>query len=138
MLLRISKAVNSVRGLEALERQVLESIFEVAPADRAAILLCDQGLEEYTSVYGWDRRTGANPTVQVSRTIVSKVLQEGVALLCNDLPAEEAFSATASVVERHIRSVLAVPLEVFDRVMGVIYLDASDPRSVSTKITCNF
>jgi Nif-specific regulatory protein len=126
-LLRISKAVNSVRGLEALERQVLESIFEVAPADRAAILLCDQGIEECSSVYGWDRRTGANPAVQVSRTIVSKVFQEGVALLCNDLPAAQAFSDTASVIDRHIRSVLAVPLEVFDRVMGVIYLDASDP-----------
>ena len=60
-LLRISKAVNSVRGLEALERRVLESIFEVAPADRAAILLCDQGLDECSSVFGWDRRTGANP-----------------------------------------------------------------------------
>src|SRR5580693_4195893 len=126
-LLRISKAVNSVRGLEALERQVLESIFEVAPADRAAILLCDQGIEECSSVYGWDRRTGANPAVQVSRTIVSKVFQEGVALLCNDLPAAQAFSDTASVIDRHIRSVLAVPLEVFDRVLGVIYLDASDP-----------
>src|SRR5271170_1410828 len=126
-LLRISKAVNSVRGLEALERQILESIFEVAPADRAAILLCDQGIEECSSVYGWDRRSGANPAVQVSRTIVSQVLQEGVALLCNDLPAAEAFSDTASVVDRHIRSVLAVPLEVFDRVLGVIYLDASDP-----------
>ena len=55
-LLRISKAVNSVRGLEALEKQVLESIFEVAPADRAAILLCEHGLEEWTSVFGWDRR----------------------------------------------------------------------------------
>ncbi len=55
------------------------------------------------------------------------MLKEGVALLCNDLPAAEAFSDTASVVDRHIRSVLAVPLEVFDRVMGVIYLDASDP-----------
>ncbi len=42
-MLRISKAVNSVRGLEALEKQVLERIFEVAPADRAAILLCEHG-----------------------------------------------------------------------------------------------
>src|SRR5580693_1305373 len=126
-LLRISKAVNSVRGLEALERRVLESIFEVAPADRSAILLCDQGLDECSSVFGWDRRLGANPNVQVSRTIVSQVLQEGVALLCNDLPAAQEFSDTASVVDRHIRSVLAVPLEIFDRVMGVIYLDASDP-----------
>ncbi|HEV2687171.1 MAG TPA: sigma 54-interacting transcriptional regulator, partial [Bryobacteraceae bacterium] len=126
-LLRISKAVNSVRGLEALEKKVLESIFEVAPADRAAILLCDRGSEEYSSVFGWDRRTGPNPQVQVSRTIVSQVMQEGVALLCNDLPAAESFADTASIAVRRIRSVLAVPLEVFDRVLGVIYLDASDP-----------
>ena len=126
-LLRFSKAVNSVRGLAALEKQVLELIFEVSPAERAAILLCDQGLEEYTSVFGWDRRTGPNHAVQVSRTIVSQVLAEGVAVLCNDLPAVEAFAHTDSVMLRNIRSVLAVPLEVFERVLGVIYLDASDP-----------
>ena len=125
-LLRISKAVNSVRGLEALERRVLESIFEVAPADRAAILLCDQGLDECSSVFGWDRRTGATPPCRRPHHC-REVLQEGVALLCNDLPAAQEFSDTASVVDRHIRSVLAVPLEVFDRVLGVIYLDASDP-----------
>jgi Nif-specific regulatory protein len=127
VLVRISKAVNSVRGLEALEKQVLESIFEIAPADRGAILLCDRGLEDCT-VFGWDRRSGPNPTVQVSRTIVSQVLEERVAMLCNDLPAAEAFSETESVVSRQIRSVLAVPLEVFDRILGVIYLDASDPN----------
>jgi Nif-specific regulatory protein len=128
-LLRISKAVNSVRGLEALEKQILESIFEVAPADRAAILLCEHGSEEWTSVFGWDRRGGANQPVQVSRTIVTQVLADGVAILSNDLPAEESFSDTASIVERRIRSVLAVPLEVFDRTLGVIYLDASDPEA---------
>jgi Nif-specific regulatory protein len=126
-LLRISKAVNSVRGLEALEKQVLESIFEVAPADRAAILLCEHGAEEWTSVFGWDRRAGPNQAVQVSRTIVSQVLADGVAILSNDVPSDQSFSDTASIVERRIRSVLAVPLEVFDRILGVIYLDASNP-----------
>jgi Nif-specific regulatory protein len=128
-LLRISKAVNSVRGLEALEKQVLESIFEVAPADRAAILLGQYGTDEWTSVFGWDRGSGPNQTVQVSRTIVSRVLADGVAVLCNDLPAAESFSDTASILERRIHSVLAVPLEVFDRILGVIYLDASNPTA---------
>ncbi len=32
-------------------------------------------------------------------------------------------------MERRIHSVLAVPLEVFDRTMGVIYLDASNPKA---------
>jgi Nif-specific regulatory protein len=129
VLLRISKAVNSVRGLEALERQVIESIFEVAPADRGAILMCDRGLDDCTSVFGWDRRNGANPAVQVSRTIVAQVLAEGVAVLSNDLAATEAFGDTESIMIRRIRSALAVPLEVFDRVLGVIYLDASDPAA---------
>jgi Nif-specific regulatory protein len=126
-LLRISKSVNSVRGLEALEKQVLEQIFEVAPAERAAILLCDQNVDECTSVFGWDRRTGPNQAVQVSRTIVAQVMAEGVAVLCNDLSSAQTFADTESVMIRHIRSVLAVPLEVFDRVLGVIYLDASHP-----------
>ena len=67
--------------------------------------------------------------VQVSRTIVSQVLSDGVAMLCNDLPATESFSDTASILERRIYSVLAVPLEVFDRTLGVIYLDASNPEA---------
>jgi Nif-specific regulatory protein len=129
VLLRISKIVNSVRGLAALEKQVLELIFEVAPADRAAILLCDQGMEEPTSIFGWDRRSGQNHAVQASRTIVAQVLAEGVAVLCNDLPSAGAFASAESVIVRHIRSVLAVPLEVFDRVIGVIYLDASNPEA---------
>lgn len=126
-LLRISKTVSSVRGLEALEKQILESIFEVAPADRGAILLCERSVDECTSVFGWDRHSGPNQAVQVSRTIVSQVLSEGVAVLSNDVPADESFSDTASIVERRIHSVLAVPLEVFDRTLGVIYLDASNP-----------
>jgi Nif-specific regulatory protein len=128
-LLLISKAVNSVRGLEALEKQLLESIFTVAPADRAAILLCDHGTEEWSSVFGWDRRAGPNQAVQVSRTIVTQVLSDGVAVLSNDVPTDDSFSDTDSIIERRIRSVLAVPLEVFDRIMGVIYLDASNPEA---------
>jgi Nif-specific regulatory protein len=127
VLVRISKAVNSVRGLEALEKQILQSILEIVPADRAAILLCDQGLDESVA-FGWDRRTGANPTVQVSRSVVSQVFKEGVAILRNDLLATGGFADTDTVVRRQIRSVLAVPLEVFDRMLGVIYLDSSDPE----------
>ena len=128
VLLRISKAVNSVRGLEALERQILESIFEIVPADRGAILLGEHGMEEWTSVFGWDRRGGLNQAVQVSRTIVSRVLSEGVAVLSNDLESQDDFAGTESITLRRISSVLAVPLEVFDRVFGVIYLDASNPE----------
>ena len=126
-LLRISRVVNSVRGLEALQRQILESVLEVTPADRAAILLTEAGVPDFGSAFGLDKRGEPKQPVEVSRTIVTRVLEEGVAVLSNDLSQIQEFSEAESVVIRNIRSVLAVPLEVFDRLLGVIYLDATDP-----------
>ncbi len=77
---------------------------------------------------GSPRRTEPGRSGQ-SRTIVTQVLSDGVAVLSNDVPADDSFSDTASIIERRIRSVLAVPLEVFDRILGVIYLDASNPEA---------
>ena len=126
-LLRISHVVNSVSGLQALQRQILESILEVIPADRAAILLTDAGVPDFASAFGVDKMGGFKQPVPVSRTIVGRVLEEGVAVLSNDISQIQEFSEAESVLVRNIRSVLAVPLEVFDHLLGVIYLDASDP-----------
>ena len=110
----------------------------MAPADRAAILLCEQGVEECSSVYGLDRHGPSAGPVQVSRTIVARVLAEGVAVLCNDLTAAETFDDAESVAARQIRSVLAVPLEVFDRVMGSCTWMPATRTPTSTKITSSF
>jgi len=125
VLLNFSRTLNSVHGLEALHQKVLEAVLEVAPADRAAILLIEEGSEGFSSVLGWDRRLGPNQPIQVSRTILSRVTEENLAVLSNDVPGEEAFQAAESLVTPQVRSVLAVPLEVQGKLLGVIYLDAS-------------
>ena len=129
-LLTISRVINSARGLEALQRQILDSVVGVIPAERAAIILAESGAPDYSSISGWDKRAGPEQPVSVSRTIVGRVLEEGVAVLSNDLSEMEEFSDAESVVMRKIRSVLAVPLEVLDRRLGAIYMDASDPKVV--------
>jgi len=125
VLLNFSRTLNSVHGLETLHQKVLEAVLEVAPADRAAILLIEEGSEGFSSVLGWDRRLGPNQPIQVSRTILSRVIEENLAVLSNDVPGEEAFQAAESLVTPQVRSVLAVPLEVQGKLLGVIYLDAS-------------
>ncbi len=125
VLLNFSRTLNSVHGLEALHQKVLEAVLEVAPADRAAILLIEEGTEGFSSVLGWDRRLGPNQPIQASRTILSRVVEENVAVLSNDVPGDEAFQAAESLVTPQVRSVLAVPLEVQGKLLGVIYLDAS-------------
>ncbi|HET8674784.1 MAG TPA: sigma 54-interacting transcriptional regulator [Blastocatellia bacterium] len=126
-LLKISTAVNSTRSLEALQRRLLELIFEVIPAERGAILLAGEPLEEFTSAFSWNRLSGPNRPVQVSRTIVHHVIRQGVAVLSNDVQESKEFGATRSLAATKVQSLLCVPLVVFDRMLGLIYLDTSDP-----------
>ena len=126
-LMKISTAINSIRGLDNLLERLLELLFEVVPAERGAILLTNEGSFETNFVFGLDRMYGKDETVSVSRTIVQQVLRDGVALLASDA-AEETTLATDSLISARTHSVLCVPLILFDRKIGVLYLDSSLAR----------
>ena len=64
--------------------------------------------------------------MEVSRTVVGQVVSEGVAVLSNDVMDEGDESSSASLLLRRIESVLAVPLEMLDRLIGVIYLETGN------------
>ena len=126
-LMKISTTINSIRGLDNILERLLELLFEVVPAQRGAILLTDEGSFETSVVFGLDRAQGKNAAVNVSRTIVQQVLRDGVALLANDAASENRL-ATDSLIAARTHSVLCVPLVLFDRALGVIYLDSTQPR----------
>jgi len=123
-LLKISRVVHSIRDLEALQSEILTLIFEVAPAERGAILLSGSG-KEFASVYARQRAADDDRPVKVSRTIARQVLDQGVAVLGNDITASQNFSSVESLVISQVRSLLCVPLLVFEKVIGCIYLDSS-------------
>jgi transcriptional regulator with GAF, ATPase, and Fis domain len=124
-VLKISCRINLLRQTKELQREILNSIFEVVPVDRGAILL-SQGEQEFSSLYGRDR-DDENRTVHISRTVVEKVMGEGVAILSNDIRTSEALSTAESLVAAHITALMCAPLIVFEKAIGVIYLDTSDP-----------
>jgi transcriptional regulator with GAF, ATPase, and Fis domain len=124
-LLKIATRINRLRRTHELVREILESIFEIVPVDRGAILLT-QGDKEFTSVYG-KHRLGEGIAVQVSRTVVERVIQGGKAILANDIKTSDALSSAESLVAAQISSLMCVPLIVFEKILGVIYLDTTDP-----------
>src|SRR2546426_56320 len=129
VLMRISTAINSVRGVEALERRLLESIFEVVPAERGAVLLLGKGTDEIAGIFGLEKDVGSGRAVKVSRTIVLRVVRERVSILCNDVRDNEDFGAAQSLLAANVHSVLAVPLSFDARTLGVLYLDSSNPKA---------
>ena len=126
-LMKISTTINSIRGLDNILERLLELLFEVVPAQRGAILLTDEGSFETSLVFGLDRAEGKNAAVNVSRTIVQQVLRDGVALLANNAAAETTL-VSDSLIAARTHSVLCVPLVLFDRTLGVVYLDTTQPR----------
>ena len=125
-LLQISKVVHAIADLDQLQGRILALIFEVCPAECGAILMgSTQG--QFHSVFARSRQGLAVQPVRVSRTIARQVFEQGNAVLGADVPAIGELSAVASLVSSRVRSLLCVPLTVYEKVVGCIYLDTTDP-----------
>jgi transcriptional regulator with GAF, ATPase, and Fis domain len=124
-LLKIARVVHAIRDLEELQAQLLDLIFDVVPASRGAILLAEKGTQEFSSLYARTRHAGQTQLVRVSRTIARQVMNETVAILGVDVPASDKLRDVESLAASDVRSLLCVPLTVFQRVIGCIYLDST-------------
>ncbi|MFI5108403.1 MAG: sigma 54-interacting transcriptional regulator, partial [Terriglobales bacterium] len=125
VLLNFSRTLSSVRDVATLQQKVLDAVFEVAPADRAAVLLVEEGSEEFSSILGRYRNAGPEQPIQASQTILNEVMRENVAVLSNDVIEDATYRAADSLASPNVRSVLAAPMEAQGKLVGVIYLDAS-------------
>jgi len=124
-LLKISRVVHAIRGLEELQAQLLDLIFEVVPAGRGAILLAEGTGQEFNCLYARTRQAGQPQLVRVSRTIALQVMKENVAILGLDVPSGK-LRDVESLAASEVRSLLCVPLTVFQRSIGCIYLDSTN------------
>ena len=124
-LLKISRIVHQIHDLDKLQSQILELMFEVAPAERGAILLDGTG-EKFASVFARHRASASTHPVRVSRTIARKVVLEGVAVLGTDVLRNDGMNNVESLLASNVRSLLCVPLIVFQKVTGCIYLDTTN------------
>lgn len=127
-LLKISRVVHAIRDLEELQAQLLDLIFEVIPAGRGAILLSEGPGQEFNCLYARTRQAGQPQLIRVSRTIARQVMRENVAILGVDV-AGGALRDVESLVASEVRSLLCVPLSVFQRMIGCIYLDSTSTAS---------
>jgi transcriptional regulator with GAF, ATPase, and Fis domain len=123
-LLKISRIVHAIRDLNDLQGQLLDLIFEVVPAGRGAILLADSEGQQFNSTFARMRQAGQTQLVKVSRTVARQVLEQGIAMLGSDVPGSDELREVESLAASHVRSLLCVPLTVFQRVTGCIYLDS--------------
>ncbi|QDU98261.1 SpoIIE family protein phosphatase [Lignipirellula cremea] len=125
-VLEISQNLAGSLSLEQMLPAILDTLFSIFRyADRGCILLRDSSGAMVPRAIK-HRRAGEDASVRLSRTIVNKVLTEKVGVLSADAMSE--FSASASISELNIRSMMCAPLlDLSGEPCGVISIDSQNP-----------
>jgi serine phosphatase RsbU (regulator of sigma subunit)/pSer/pThr/pTyr-binding forkhead associated (FHA) protein len=114
-------------------QQIASLVFEAVPAERCCIMMRDEGNEELkVSVARLRDRQGDIGEIRVSRTIMEEVVGLGKSVLTADAQQDPRLMSSTMTLQG-IRSVLAVPLGVGDKVFGIIYADSPIAESRFTE-----
>jgi phosphoserine phosphatase RsbU/P len=105
-------------------RQVVALVFEAVPADRCLIMMREDGSEDLkVAVARLRDREGEVGEIRVSRSVMDEVVGKGRSVLTSDAQHDPRFAGSTMTIQ-NIRSVLAVPLGVGEKVFGIIYADS--------------
>ena len=127
LLSEISKTLVDVLPLAQVLSRVVDLVFEVVPAERTFLLLRDNADEAVTARVR-RARDGSTPEATLSRTIVTTVMRERVAMLADDARYDSRLDGSGSIQAMvNIRSFMCAPLWNRNQVIGVLYCD--NPRS---------
>jgi transcriptional regulator with GAF, ATPase, and Fis domain len=125
LLYDFGKAVNSLlEDQDEMLNEIMNAAMKTLNAERGFIALVDENTGDLTceivrSAVGGD----LSEKLEVSRTIVHKVLNEGVSIMTVNAQEDTQFDKAKSIREYNIRSAMCAPLLFREEVLGVIYLD---------------
>ena len=115
-LIRAGRELAGHRPLNELFEVIMDLSMEAVMAGRG-VLMTVEG--DHLQV-----RAARGAGFQISKTIRDRVLTEKASLLVRDAQLDQNLKGHMSIVEQKVRSLLAVPLQTNDRVIGLIYLDS--------------
>jgi len=124
LISKVGITLLSSSTLEQTLEQIVSLVFEAVPADRCLLMMRDEGNEELkVAVARLRDRVGEVGEIRVSRNVMDEVVIKGKSVLTSDAQHDPRF-ASGTVVLQGVRSVLAVPLGVSEKVFGIIYADS--------------
>ena len=125
LLYDFGKSVNShLEDQDEMLNEIMNAALKTLKAERGFIALVDENTQELSCELVRSE-TGSDLTekLEVSRTIVHKVLNDGVSILTVNAQEDAQFDKAKSIREFNIRSAICAPLLFREEIMGVIYLD---------------
>jgi len=127
----VAGKVNSTLNLQECLQGILEKAMEVLEVERASLMFVEEGKGELIIkvARGLEEEVIRNTRVKVGEHISGWIIREGQPLLIKDIGADSRFVAQHSG-EYYTSSLLSVPLEIEDKVLGVININNKISREL--------
>ncbi len=123
-LYEVSRLIGSSLDLQIVLNEVMDAIIKLTGAERGFLMLLDDDGNLIPRVArNIDQQTLDSGDFRVSRTVTRQVVDSGQPVLTTDAQEDPRFSGQASVIAHNLRSIMATPLRVRGRVIGVVYVD---------------
>ncbi|HZE27137.1 MAG TPA: GAF domain-containing protein [Terriglobales bacterium] len=125
LLLEVADVVNTTLDLDTTLRRVAELVRKVIDYEIFAILLLNEKTQElrFRFQIGYPREYADRAKVKVGQGVTGRAAQLRQAVLVEDVTKEDGYIEAIP----NVRSELAIPLVVKNRVIGVIDLEAREP-----------
>jgi serine phosphatase RsbU (regulator of sigma subunit) len=117
--------------LEALLDHLLAKLSHLLKPNQSAILLRD-GKGNLTQTLARDHQGRALAPLSLSHTMVEAALERREAMLITDPQLEPRLAQADSLIQSGVTSVMTVPMEHEDQIVGLLYLDARGNRKPFT------
>jgi serine phosphatase RsbU (regulator of sigma subunit)/pSer/pThr/pTyr-binding forkhead associated (FHA) protein len=115
-LVRAGRELSENRPLDELFQVIMKLSIEAVGASRG-VLMTLEGNELVV-------RSAVGEKFTISRTVRDRVLKEKTSMLVRDASSDQLLKQQMSIVMQRVHSMIAVPLQTSDRVIGLIYVDS--------------
>jgi transcriptional regulator with GAF, ATPase, and Fis domain len=122
-LQEINQWLNSELDSARLLERIMDIVIDLTKAERGFLILNRHGADEIMVARNIDREEVRRPEFKISHSIAAKVRATGEPILTNDAMTEAGVSASSSVSDLRLKSVVCIPFKVKERIIGTLYLD---------------
>lgn len=123
-LFEVGKSVCSTLDLQTVLDNIIDSVIELTKAERGYVVMLDESLEQTVKVArNRDRDSIQSMEFAYSSTVVTEVLKTGKSVLTSNAQTDDRFSRRRSVIMFRLTSIMAAPLVIRGKTVGVVYVD---------------
>src|ERR1022692_530944 len=124
-LIRAGQELSENQTLQELFPVILDLAIQAVNAQRGVLMILEGG--------DLVPRAHKGDGFRISTAVRDRVLNERSSILVRDAQMDDAFKGRMSIVEQKVHTMMAVPLQTKDRIIGLIYVDSQSVLREFTK-----